>query len=115
MPDEIPSEGKVTRQINLPNWTIEAAKIICAVVIAIAVVYVRFSAVENKVADHGIALGKVEAKTESNRDALSQTVQKVGTLELQQTLVSGEFRDSLKRIEDDVKELKLDLKNSRKP
>lgn len=115
MPDEIQSEAKVTRQINLPSWTIEAAKIICTVVIAIALVYVRFASVENKVSDHGAALVKIEAKSESTRDALTQTVQKVSTLEVQQTLVSGEFRDSLKRIEDDIKDVKLDLKNSRKP
>lgn len=114
MADEIPSEVKV-RQVNLPNWTIEAAKITTPVVIALVIGYARFASLESKVMDHNAQMVEMKAKSESTRDALTQTVQKVSTLEVQQTLVSGEFRDSLKRIEDDVKELKLDVKNARKP
>lgn len=112
MADEIQGDVKV-KQINLPSWTIEAAKIVSAVVIALSLGYVRFSVVENRVADHSVALGKVEARTESNKESINQVGAKVGTLELQQVLVSGEFRDSLKRIEEDVKELKSDIKTGR--
>lgn len=82
-------------------------------VVAVCIGYAKFSAVENKVLDHSNSIAKIEARTDSNKESISLTVQKQSTLELQQTLVSGEFRDSLKRIEDDVKELKQDLKTSR--
>ncbi len=97
----------------MPGWTVELIKITGTIVIALALGYVRFSTVENKVADHSLAIAEWKVKSESNKDAISQTSQKISTLEVQQTLVSGEFRDSLKRIEDDVKELKLDFKNGK--
>lgn len=98
---------------ELPGWGVEAFKMVCTVIVALALGYVRFSAVESKVVDHTQSITKLEAKSDSSRDKLSDVVQKVGTLEVQQALVSGEFRDSLKRIEEDVKELKTDLKNKK--
>ncbi len=99
------------RSIEIQGWQVEASKMIATIIIGLAIGYVRFATLENKVADHTLTIADMKTKVESAKDASSSLQGKMNTMDVQQALISGEFRDSLKRIEDDVKEVKSDLKN----
>ncbi len=96
----------MTRQINMPGWTVEAVKIACAAILAAVPLYVRFAKTEDKVQSHTLAIAAIETKTESNKD-------KANSLDVHQDLGFKELNASLARIEADVKELKIDFKNIR--
>jgi hypothetical protein len=96
----------VTKQINLPGWSVEALKIACAAILAAVPLYVRFAKTEDKVVQHTLEISAIETKTEANKD-------KANSLDVHQDLGFKELNASLVRIEADVKELKLDFKNLR--
>lgn len=104
---------KPRQSVELSAWTVEAFKIGGSVVIALALGYAKFSSVEGRVAEQQLQIASTSAKVEALKETANLLQQKVVMLELQHNLVSGEFRDSLKRIEDDVKELKQDLKTGK--
>ena len=101
------------RQIEVPVWTIDAVKILGSVVISLALAWVKFTSLEKEVGDHKIAISEVRNDAKTLRDTDVAHGQRLGTLEVQQTLVSGEFRESLKRIEDEIKEIKADFKTTK--
>lgn len=100
--------------MNIPNWAINAVKLLSPVVIAVAIVWARFTGVEQAALDLKAVVVTVEAKQEASKDLMTQMQLRQATIELKQSVLEKSIGEALIRIETSLKDVQLDVKDLQK-
>ncbi len=100
-----------TKILEVKPWTIEALKMLLSVIIALAFGYTAFKQLETKVTTHDTEIKAMAVKLETTKDAASETRQELGMMKSVQTMQWEDFKGSFKRLEEDMKEMKADIKS----
>jgi hypothetical protein len=107
--------GENERQtFSVPSWLFDLGKMAVAAAVAVGLMYVRVSSLEKDVADLNNKIGHLDSGGTARSEMIADSRARIGTIEIKESVLEKSITEALGRIEADVKESKMDIKELQK-
>ena len=99
---------------TVPTWVVGVVKMLIPAIVAITAMYIKIELLRRDVVDNGSRISRMETLVEARAELIRANAYAISKLETKSNISDQVIKDSLVRIENDIRDVKNDLKDVQK-